>query len=84
MVGSLKWCSNLLLYTLRSSYLDVYIIACNVELLLAQSSVVIAVGDAGTDTVTNKPHENNPEGHENGKYHDSSVIMKYCGKFFTV
>ena len=49
-----------------------YIIAYNVELLLAQSSVVIPASDAGTDTVTNKPRENNPEGHENGKYHDST------------
>ena len=61
-----------------------YIVACNVELLLARSSVVIAVGDAGTDPVTNKPHENNPGGqrHENGKYHCYYDSMKYCGKFF--
>ena len=51
-----------------------YIIACSVELLLARSSAVIAVGDAGTDTVTSKPRENNPEGHENGKY-TAIVIM---------
>ena len=48
----------------------IYIVACNIELLLAQSSAVIAVGDAGTDTVTNEPHKNNPGGqhHEIGKY----------------
>ena len=53
---------------LHSSYLDIHY---NVQLLLARSSVVIAVSNAGTDPVTNEPHEYNPGGqhHEIGKHH---------------